>query len=117
MGALPVREREVLLLFSLEDLSLDACAQIREVPAGTVKSRLNRHPRRDRAGVGGVRHLGGDPPGTAVRPRPGGRRPAPGGGLAAGRAGHHRAPAAGRPARAGRAPGPEGGAHPRDSLR
>jgi RNA polymerase sigma-70 factor (ECF subfamily) len=42
LGALPVREREVLLLFYLEDLPLEACAQICGVPAGTVKSRLNR---------------------------------------------------------------------------
>jgi RNA polymerase sigma-70 factor (ECF subfamily) len=42
LGALPVREREVLLLFYLEDLSLEACAQICGVPVGTVKSRLNR---------------------------------------------------------------------------
>ncbi len=42
LGALPVREREVLLLFYLEDLPLDACAQICGVPVGTVKSRLNR---------------------------------------------------------------------------
>ena len=42
LAALPVREREVLLLFYLEDLSLDACAQICAVPVGTVKSRLSR---------------------------------------------------------------------------
>ncbi|GAA2714263.1 RNA polymerase sigma factor [Actinoplanes palleronii] len=42
LAALPVREREVLLLFHLEDQSLDACAQICGVPVGTVKSRLNR---------------------------------------------------------------------------
>ncbi|GAA2593826.1 hypothetical protein GCM10010399_25520 [Dactylosporangium fulvum] len=42
LAALPVREREVLLLFYLEDLPLDACAQICAVPVGTVKSRLNR---------------------------------------------------------------------------
>lgn len=42
LGALPVREREVLLLFYLEDLPLEACAQICDVPVGTVKSRLNR---------------------------------------------------------------------------
>lgn len=42
LAALPAREREVLLLFYLEDLSLDACAQICAVPVGTVKSRLNR---------------------------------------------------------------------------
>ncbi|MFC4534336.1 RNA polymerase sigma factor [Sphaerisporangium dianthi] len=42
LAALPVREREVLLLFYLEDLPLDACAQICGVPVGTVKSRLHR---------------------------------------------------------------------------
>lgn len=42
LGALPLREREVLLLFYLEDLPLDTCAQICGVPVGTVKSRLNR---------------------------------------------------------------------------
>ncbi|MET8158027.1 sigma-70 family RNA polymerase sigma factor [Sphaerisporangium sp. NPDC005289] len=42
LAALPLREREVLLLFYLQDLSLDACAQICGVPVGTVKSRLNR---------------------------------------------------------------------------
>ncbi|MEO3774564.1 sigma-70 family RNA polymerase sigma factor [Micromonospora sp. B9E7] len=42
LAALPVREREVLFLFYLEDLPLDACAQICAVPVGTVKSRLNR---------------------------------------------------------------------------
>jgi RNA polymerase sigma factor (sigma-70 family) len=42
LAALPAREREVLLLFYLEDLRLDACAQICAIPVGTVKSRLNR---------------------------------------------------------------------------
>ncbi|GIF00021.1 RNA polymerase sigma factor [Paractinoplanes rishiriensis] len=42
LAALPEREREVLLLFYLEDLPLDACAQICAVPVGTIKSRLNR---------------------------------------------------------------------------
>jgi RNA polymerase sigma-70 factor (ECF subfamily) len=42
LAALPAREREVLLLFYLEDLPLDACAQICVVPIGTVKSRLSR---------------------------------------------------------------------------
>lgn len=42
LATLPSREREVLLLFYLEDLPLDACAQICAVPVGTVKSRLNR---------------------------------------------------------------------------
>ncbi|MGN9847226.1 RNA polymerase sigma factor [Nonomuraea sp. H19] len=39
---LPVLEREILVLFYLEDLSIEECAQICLVPAGTVKSRLNR---------------------------------------------------------------------------
>lgn len=42
LGALPVREREVLMLFYLEDLPQETCAQICGVPVGTVKSRLNR---------------------------------------------------------------------------
>ncbi|MGS2640861.1 sigma-70 family RNA polymerase sigma factor [Streptosporangium sp. LJ11] len=42
LSALPVREREVLVLFYLQDLSLEDCAQICAVPAGTVKSRLSR---------------------------------------------------------------------------
>ncbi|WP_426512157.1 RNA polymerase sigma factor [Dactylosporangium sp. McL0621] len=42
LAALPAREREVLLLFYLEDLPLETCAQICAVPVGTVKSRLNR---------------------------------------------------------------------------
>ncbi|MFI6534441.1 RNA polymerase sigma factor [Nonomuraea sp. NPDC050547] len=42
LAALPVRERDVLALFYLEDFSLEDCAQICGVPVGTVKSRLNR---------------------------------------------------------------------------
>lgn len=42
LAALPVREREVLVLFYLEDFSLEDCAAICAVPSGTVKSRLNR---------------------------------------------------------------------------
>jgi RNA polymerase sigma-70 factor (ECF subfamily) len=42
LAALPAPEREVLLLFYLEDLPLTACAQICAVPVGTVKSRLHR---------------------------------------------------------------------------
>jgi RNA polymerase sigma factor (sigma-70 family) len=42
LSGLPVREREVLILFYLQDLSLEDCAQILEVPVGTVKSRLSR---------------------------------------------------------------------------
>ncbi|MEV0620559.1 sigma-70 family RNA polymerase sigma factor [Nonomuraea sp. NPDC050404] len=42
LAGLPVLEREILVLFYLEDLSVEDCAQICRVPAGTVKSRLNR---------------------------------------------------------------------------
>ncbi|MFI7130333.1 RNA polymerase sigma factor [Nonomuraea sp. NPDC050153] len=42
LAGLPVLEREILVLFYLEDLSVEECAQICLVPAGTVKSRLNR---------------------------------------------------------------------------
>jgi RNA polymerase sigma factor (sigma-70 family) len=42
LSGLPVLEREILVLFYLEDLSLEDCAQICQVPLGTVKSRLNR---------------------------------------------------------------------------
>ncbi|MEU8202889.1 sigma-70 family RNA polymerase sigma factor [Streptosporangium sp. NPDC049046] len=42
LAGLPVREREVLVLFYLQDLSLEDCAQVCAVPVGTVKSRLSR---------------------------------------------------------------------------
>lgn len=42
LSGLPVVEREILVLFYLEDLSVHDCAQICQVPVGTVKSRLNR---------------------------------------------------------------------------
>lgn len=42
LAALPAREREVLLLFYLQDLSHQDCAEICAVPVGTVKSRLHR---------------------------------------------------------------------------
>jgi RNA polymerase sigma factor (sigma-70 family) len=42
LASLPVLEREILVLHYLEDLSVQDCAQICQVPAGTVKSRLNR---------------------------------------------------------------------------
>jgi RNA polymerase sigma-70 factor (ECF subfamily) len=42
LAALPVREREVLVLFYLHDLGLEECGQILEIPPGTVKSRLFR---------------------------------------------------------------------------
>ncbi|MFF5248053.1 RNA polymerase sigma factor [Streptosporangium sp. NPDC000095] len=42
LAGLPVREREILVLFYLQDLSLEDCAQVCAVPVGTVKSRLSR---------------------------------------------------------------------------
>ncbi|WP_431894381.1 RNA polymerase sigma factor [Micromonospora haikouensis] len=42
LTSLPVVEREILVLHYLEDLSVQDCAQICQVPLGTVKSRLNR---------------------------------------------------------------------------
>ena len=42
LSAVPVREREVLILFYLQDLPVEACAEICAVPVGTVKSRLSR---------------------------------------------------------------------------
>ncbi|MCK2218568.1 sigma-70 family RNA polymerase sigma factor [Actinomadura sp. ATCC 31491] len=42
LSALPVLEREILVLFYLEDLPVEECADICRIPAGTVKSRLNR---------------------------------------------------------------------------
>jgi RNA polymerase sigma-70 factor (ECF subfamily) len=42
LAALPVREREILLLFYLQDLSLEDCAEICAIPVGTAKSRLYR---------------------------------------------------------------------------
>ncbi|MEU6728866.1 sigma-70 family RNA polymerase sigma factor [Nonomuraea wenchangensis] len=42
LSALPVLEREILVLFYLEDLPVEECADICQIPAGTVKSRLNR---------------------------------------------------------------------------
>ena len=42
LAGLPAREREILILFYLEDLSLQMCAEICGIPLGTVKSRLYR---------------------------------------------------------------------------
>ncbi|MFI7060392.1 RNA polymerase sigma factor [Kribbella sp. NPDC050124] len=47
----PVVEREVLVLFHLEDLSLEECAEVLGVPVGTVKSRLHRARRMLREGA------------------------------------------------------------------
>ncbi|WP_283136221.1 RNA polymerase sigma factor [Rhizohabitans arisaemae] len=42
LSGLPAAEREILVLFYLEDLPLTDCAEICGIPVGTVKSRLNR---------------------------------------------------------------------------
>ncbi|MFJ8437193.1 RNA polymerase sigma factor [Kitasatospora sp. NPDC094019] len=42
LNGLPPLEREVLILFHLEDLPLATCAEVLGVPPGTVKSRLHR---------------------------------------------------------------------------
>jgi RNA polymerase sigma factor (sigma-70 family) len=42
LAGLPAREREILILFYLQDLSLETCAEICATPVGTVKSRLSR---------------------------------------------------------------------------
>ena len=50
LAVLAPREREVLILFYLQDLSLEECADVLGIPVGTVKSRLFRAKRqlRDR---------------------------------------------------------------------
>ncbi|WP_116247780.1 RNA polymerase sigma factor [Nocardiopsis sp. FIRDI 009] len=42
LDGLPPLEREVLVLFHLQDLPLTVCAEVLGVPPGTVKSRLYR---------------------------------------------------------------------------
>ncbi|WP_309234276.1 RNA polymerase sigma factor [Streptomyces lunaelactis] len=42
LSGLPPQEREVLILFHLEDLPLATCAAVLDVPPGTIKSRLHR---------------------------------------------------------------------------
>ncbi|MER7047142.1 RNA polymerase sigma factor [Streptomyces jumonjinensis] len=42
LTGLPPLEREVLILFHLQDLPLAACAEVLGVPPGTIKSRLHR---------------------------------------------------------------------------
>ena len=45
LAELPLAQRDVLVLFFLEDLSLHSIAEVLEIPVGTVKSRLY-HARR-----------------------------------------------------------------------
>ncbi|MFY1703920.1 RNA polymerase sigma factor [Micromonospora sp. WMMA1923] len=42
LAGLPPRERDVLVLFYLYDFPLTDCAEVLQVPPGTVKSRLHR---------------------------------------------------------------------------
>ncbi|GAA3467822.1 RNA polymerase sigma factor [Nonomuraea roseola] len=57
LSGLPLVEREILVLFYLEDLSIEDCAQICAIPVGTVKSRLSRARRllREQLGERGTR--------------------------------------------------------------
>ncbi|MFC4588705.1 RNA polymerase sigma factor [Sphaerisporangium corydalis] len=42
LSGLPPAEREILVLFYLQDLPVEDCAEICAIPVGTVKSRLHR---------------------------------------------------------------------------
>lgn len=53
---LPAREREVVELVSLGELSLAEAASVLGIPVGTVKSRLHAARQRLRAALGGERH-------------------------------------------------------------
>lgn len=58
VAALPVAQREVLLLVALEDLSYDEAAKVLAIPIGTVMSRLARAREKVRAlmqGKGGTK--------------------------------------------------------------
>ncbi|MDR8408405.1 RNA polymerase sigma factor [Nonomuraea sp. 3-1Str] len=54
LGRLPDRDRDVLLLVALADLSYEEVAQTLDIPPGTVGSRLNRVRKRLRAALGGA---------------------------------------------------------------
>jgi RNA polymerase sigma factor (sigma-70 family) len=57
LARLPVLEREVLVLFYLQELSLNEIAEVMGIPVGTVKSRLFRARRllRGQLEIKGVR--------------------------------------------------------------
>lgn len=57
LAGVPVLERELLILFYLQDLSLETCAEICGVPVGTIKSRLSRGRRLLRASLEQKGHL------------------------------------------------------------
>src|SRR5437763_14914356 len=42
MAKLPIRNRQVILLIALEDLSYEEAAEALRIPVGTVRSRLSR---------------------------------------------------------------------------
>ena len=54
MQALPVEQREVLLLVALEDLSYEEVAKTLDIPLGTVMSRLSRARERLRSLTNGI---------------------------------------------------------------
>ncbi|MEV0591743.1 RNA polymerase sigma factor [Nonomuraea cavernae] len=59
LRALPDRDRDVLLLSALGDLSHEEVAQALDIPYGTVGSRLWRARKKLRAALGGVNPLAG----------------------------------------------------------
>ncbi|WP_327586330.1 RNA polymerase sigma factor [Nonomuraea sp. NBC_00507] len=52
LAALPVKDRDVLLLIAWGDLTYEEVAQALGIPIGTVRSRLNRGRRKVRAALG-----------------------------------------------------------------
>lgn len=54
MQALPIEQREVLLLVALEDLSYEEVAKTLGIPLGTVMSRLSRARERVRSLMSGI---------------------------------------------------------------
>ncbi|MFC4052452.1 RNA polymerase sigma factor [Actinomadura syzygii] len=54
IAALPARDRDVLLLVALADMSHQEVAAALDIPYGTVGSRLNRARRKVRAALGGT---------------------------------------------------------------
>jgi RNA polymerase sigma-70 factor (ECF subfamily) len=51
LARIPLREREVLVLYYVADLSVEQIAHDRGIPVGTVKSRLTAGRRRLEAGL------------------------------------------------------------------
>jgi RNA polymerase sigma-70 factor (ECF subfamily) len=67
LAALPVEQRECLVLCELEELSYKEIARITQVPIGTVMSRLSR-PRSTLMGIPFARVSHGERESAPVRP-------------------------------------------------